>query len=122
MAGTRSRTSTDVSGRTFGALLLRPGHLTAEYFAGRRQRYPPPVRLYLVLLSVLFFSLAGPVAANRRAVRRDAATGRRVEVEVGRCELRLGIGGRWRCSAVASGSCRAIRARCLRRCATTSRG
>ncbi|MCC7460964.1 MAG: DUF3667 domain-containing protein [Gammaproteobacteria bacterium] len=42
--------------RTCRALLLRPGLLTAEYFAERRQRYLPPVRLYLVL-SVLFFAL-----------------------------------------------------------------
>jgi len=43
--------------RTLGALLLRPGRLTQEYFAERRARYLPPVRLYLVL-SVLFFTLA----------------------------------------------------------------
>ena len=36
-------------------LLLRPGRLTQEYFAERRARYLPPVRLYLVL-SVLFFA------------------------------------------------------------------
>jgi len=40
--------------RTLGALLLRPGRLTREFFAGRRARYLPPVRLYLVL-SVVFF-------------------------------------------------------------------
>jgi len=40
--------------RTLGALLGRPGYLTREYLAGRRARYLPPVRLYLVL-SVVFF-------------------------------------------------------------------
>jgi Protein of unknown function (DUF3667) len=40
--------------RTLGALLFRPGYLTREFLAGRRARYLPPVRLYLVL-SVLFF-------------------------------------------------------------------
>ena len=35
-------------------LLRRPGFLTREYFAGRRARYLPPLRLYLVM-SVLFF-------------------------------------------------------------------
>jgi|SRR5580765_5032847 hypothetical protein len=40
--------------RTLGALLGRPGYLTREFLAGRRARYLPPVRLYLVL-SVLFF-------------------------------------------------------------------
>jgi hypothetical protein len=40
-------------------LLLRPGRLTQEYFAERRARYLPPVRVYLVL-SLLFFAL-GPL-------------------------------------------------------------
>jgi len=43
--------------RTLHALALRPGVLTAEYFAERRARYLPPFRLYLVL-SLAFFSLA----------------------------------------------------------------
>jgi hypothetical protein len=43
--------------RTLAALMLRPGRLTQEYFAERRARYLPPVRLYLVL-SVLFFALS----------------------------------------------------------------
>jgi hypothetical protein len=40
--------------RTLAALLLRPGHLTLEYFAGRRRRYIRPARLFLVLSLVLF--------------------------------------------------------------------
>ena len=40
--------------RTLGALLFRPGYLTREFLAGRRARYLPPVRLYLVI-SVVFF-------------------------------------------------------------------
>ena len=40
--------------RTLIALLFRPGFLTREFLEGRRVRYLPPVRLYLVL-SVLFF-------------------------------------------------------------------
>lgn len=43
--------------RTLRALLLRPGRLTAEYFAERRAHYLPPFRLYLVV-SLAFFSLA----------------------------------------------------------------
>ena len=42
---------------TMGLLLLRPGRLTVEYFAARRARYVPPVRLYLVL-SIVVFALA----------------------------------------------------------------
>src|SRR5262249_35655867 len=39
---------------TMLALLFKPGFLTREFIAGRRVRYLPPLRLYLVL-SVLFF-------------------------------------------------------------------
>ncbi len=41
---------------TLGRLLMRPGYLTREFFAGHRVRYLPPFRLYLVL-SVIFFLL-----------------------------------------------------------------
>ncbi len=40
--------------RTLWALIFRPGFLTREFLDGRRARYLPPVRLYLVL-SVVFF-------------------------------------------------------------------
>ena len=40
--------------KTFGNLLWRPGFLSNEYFAGRRVRYIPPIRLYFTL-SILFF-------------------------------------------------------------------
>jgi hypothetical protein len=42
---------------TLAALAFRPGLLTHEFLAGRRARYLPPVRLYLVL-SLLFFLCA----------------------------------------------------------------
>jgi hypothetical protein len=52
--------------RTLYTLLLRPGRLTQEYFAERRARYLPPVRVYLVL-SLLFFALSpfGPHNARQ---------------------------------------------------------
>ena len=40
--------------RTLGPLLFRPGQLTRDYLQGRRARFMPPFRTYLVL-SVLFF-------------------------------------------------------------------
>jgi hypothetical protein len=43
--------------RTLGALLVKPGFLTKEFLEGRRARYLPPFRLYLVL-SVVFFVIA----------------------------------------------------------------
>src|SRR5512140_1528243 len=44
--------------RTMGALLFKPGFLTAEFLAGRRVSYLPPLRLYLVL-SVVYFLITG---------------------------------------------------------------
>lgn len=44
--------------QTLFALLFRPGFLTREFLEGRRARYLPPVRLYLVV-SVIFFLIAG---------------------------------------------------------------
>jgi len=43
--------------QTVLALLFKPGFLTAEFLAGRRVRYMPPLRTYLVL-SVFFFLMA----------------------------------------------------------------
>jgi ABC-type multidrug transport system fused ATPase/permease subunit len=43
--------------RTIYPLLFRPGFLTREFLRGRRARYLPPFRLYIVA-SVLFFLIA----------------------------------------------------------------
>ena len=43
--------------RTLVPLLRRPGQLTKDYLEGRRARYMPPFRTYLVL-SVMFFVVA----------------------------------------------------------------
>jgi hypothetical protein len=43
--------------RTLIPLLVRPGRLTRDYLEGRRARYMPPFRMYLVL-SVVFFVVA----------------------------------------------------------------
>ncbi len=42
--------------RTLFFLLTKPAHLSTEYFSGRRMRYTPPLRLFLVI-SVSFFLL-----------------------------------------------------------------
>jgi len=44
--------------KTLWYLLSRPGFLTREFFEGRRVRYLPPFRLYLVI-SVVFFLVVG---------------------------------------------------------------
>jgi len=40
--------------RTIPALMFRPGHITRAYIEGKRMRYVPPFRLFLIT-SVLFF-------------------------------------------------------------------
>jgi hypothetical protein len=40
--------------RTLRLLLFQPGQLTLDYVAGRRERYVPPFRLYLVVSFLLF--------------------------------------------------------------------
>ncbi|HSO06190.1 MAG TPA: DUF3667 domain-containing protein [Pelomicrobium sp.] len=56
--------------RTLRSLVLKPGELTREFIAGRRQRYLPPFRLYLVL-SVVFFALSA-LLPDGQLVRVDA--------------------------------------------------
>ena len=43
--------------QTLVPLMIRPGQLTHDYLQGRRARYMPPFRMYLVL-SLLFFRVA----------------------------------------------------------------
>ena len=44
--------------RSLGLLIFKPGRLTREYLEGRRARYVPPFRLYVVLSLTFFFVLA----------------------------------------------------------------
>lgn len=50
--------------RTLRELVIKPGHLTAQYFAGRKKRYIAPLRLFLTLFLVTFFAYSAfePVA------------------------------------------------------------
>jgi Protein of unknown function (DUF3667) len=68
--------------RTLLALLSRPGHLTREFLQGRRVRYLPPLRLYLVL-SLLFFVSAqlfqAPLEAYQIELGADSAHGVKAE-------------------------------------------
>jgi Protein of unknown function (DUF3667) len=57
--------------RTLAALLFRPGFLTAEFLSGRRARYLPPVRLYLVL-SIAFFLFAAATQPKLAVLQFDA--------------------------------------------------
>ncbi|MCA1557386.1 MAG: DUF3667 domain-containing protein [Acidobacteria bacterium] len=52
--------------RTFTALLFKPGHLTAEYLAGRKGSYINPIRIYLTF-SALYFVFAWGVLSDVRS-------------------------------------------------------
>jgi hypothetical protein len=61
--------------RTLVPLLIRPGFLTREYFAGRRARYLQPFRLYLIL-SVVFFLLSALLGHHREITKPGEETQR----------------------------------------------
>lgn len=44
--------------RTLFSILFRPGHVTREYFKGRRASFVPPLRLYLITSIAFFFFLS----------------------------------------------------------------
>lgn len=58
--------------RSLVLLVLRPGRLTLEYLQGRRARYVPPFRMYLVL-SLLFFVLTSLPGGDGDAAAEDTA-------------------------------------------------
>jgi Protein of unknown function (DUF3667) len=53
---------------TLLALLAKPGKLTREFLAGRRARYLPPVRLYLVVSVVFFLWMAFHSGDSKTAI------------------------------------------------------
>lgn len=65
LAGDAWQELSGYDGRIMATLrgLLRPGFLTREYLAGRRARYLPPVRLYLIV-SVVYFVIAAGAPAD----------------------------------------------------------
>jgi hypothetical protein len=78
---------------TLRLLLLRPGALTAEHFAGRRARYLAPLRLYLTA-TVLFFALLSildPVGAIEERVSDVVARDSTALVSVRMAELEADI-------------------------------
>ena len=57
--------------RTVKPLMFRPGLLTREYFAGRRARYVPPLRLYVFSAVVFFAVMAATNGGPMRVVERS---------------------------------------------------
>lgn len=70
--------------RTLRLLLFRPGHLTTEYWAGRRARYVSPLRLYLFVSFVAFLVLGA--VGDRQVIQtsesQQRGTGDRPIVQV----------------------------------------
>ena len=65
--------SLDIDGRLFltlKTLLFKPGFLTLEYTNGKRKKYTPPLRMYLVI-SIIFFLLLSLINLNTMAVNDD---------------------------------------------------
>jgi hypothetical protein len=60
--------------RTLRLLWLKPGKLTLEFVAGRREAYLPPFRLYLVM-SVLLFLVASFIRPSEDILRVDQKAG-----------------------------------------------
>jgi hypothetical protein len=56
--------------RTIFPLLFRPGFLSAEYVAGRRVRYVPPLRTY-VFISIIMFGLIAIQAKKSPLITSD---------------------------------------------------
>jgi len=65
--------------RTLVPLVFRPGFLTAEFIAGRRARYVPPLRLYLIISFIMFlvFSL---LTSDSIVLQADAGGGATIAV------------------------------------------
>lgn len=69
--------------RTLRELTLKPGHITAEYFAGRKTRYIAPLRLFLTFFALQFiaYTIYKPVAMySVEAFERFDPRGRVTEV------------------------------------------
>jgi Protein of unknown function (DUF3667) len=71
--------------KTLGLLFFKPGKLTAEYLAGRKQRYVLPLRLYLTI-SLIFFIVLGLVA---QIDIKDSAKQEQVKVEMSKSDIAL---------------------------------
>lgn len=65
--------------RTIGPLYFKPGHLSLEYFAGRRVRYVTPFRLFFFLCVLSFLALKLYTANTDGAI--DFGEGDQVRIE-----------------------------------------
>jgi hypothetical protein len=78
--------------RTLPRLALKPGTLTREYLDGKRASQIPPLRMFLVVLLLVFFVGGLPGAGPRKATVVQASNGRTVVKQVTTEDLRKGLG------------------------------
>ncbi len=92
---------------TLWVLVVRPGRLTLKYLAGRRQRYVPPLRIYLQA-SLLFFLIVKVLGAASQAHLQFApavnAHGKPITAESSPAEYRAALAAAQACIDNA-GSC-----------------
>jgi hypothetical protein len=92
--------------RTLHHLVLKPGLLTAEYFAGRKKRYVAPLRLFLTLFAVTFiayssvkavaiYSLDGLMALDQTHAMQTAFEKAAAKRHIPVGEMESGIEHRW---------------------------
>jgi hypothetical protein len=61
--------------RSIPALYFRPGHLSREYFAGRRTRYVTPFRLFFFLCIISFFAVQASLNIDQMKFDLDGDSG-----------------------------------------------
>ena len=61
--------------RSIPALYFRPGHLSREYFAGRRTRYVTPFRLFFFLCIISFFAVQASLNIDQIKLDLDSDSG-----------------------------------------------
>lgn len=95
--------------RTLAPLLLSPGRLTNEYFAGRRTQYLPPFRLYLIVSLVFFGISGGGIVTPPQTADTLAKPGTKATFTVADCEkARIDIFGDPRIEAAVREGCARI--------------
>lgn len=61
--------------RSIPALYFRPGHLSREYFSGRRTRYVTPFRLFFFLCIISFFAVQASLNIDQMKFDLDGDSG-----------------------------------------------
>lgn len=97
--------------RTLALLFARPGQLTLEYLAGRRRRYLPPLRLYLMisLATLVLMRVLGAVSVDSTATEPQARAAQfDLDFGPGKVGMNNGV---FRCEGLPQWMCRRLERR-----------